>query len=119
MIAGCIDIGVAAGTIRLIRREWPGDHLIVGFVAVNAEYGRPMVTRVVGRVMSEPYQWYPLCRGVTAFTVQCGDKMCCALTRCRRSIVTAQTKAGDIGMVKTRALPPRRVMTTAAFGGCW
>lgn len=96
MIAGSVVIGMAASTIRLIRWEWPGDDLIVGIVAVDAEYGRPMVTRVVGRIMSEPYQRNPLRCGVTAFTVQCGDKMGCAFTRCGRPIVAAQAKACDI-----------------------
>jgi len=118
MTAWIVDIGMAAGTIRLIRRERPGDDLIVGSVTVNTKHRRPMVTRVVGRVMSEPYQWYPLCRGVTAFTVQCGDKMCCAFTGCCRAIVTTQAQAGNIGMVKSGALPPRRVMATAAFRRC-
>lgn len=55
MIAGCVYIGMTASTIRHIRWEWPGDNLIVGFVTVDTEYGRPMVTRVTGRVMPEPY----------------------------------------------------------------
>ena len=115
MIAGSVVIGMAACTIRLIRWEWPGDNLIVGSVTIDTKYGRSMVTRVIGRVMSEPYQRYPLCRGVTAFTVQCRHEMCCSFAGSGRAIVTAQAEAGDIGMVKAGALPRCRAVALAAF----
>ncbi len=119
MIAGSVVAGMAAGTIRLIRWEWPGDDLIVGSVTVDTEYGRSMVARVIGRVMSEPYKRYPLCRRVTAFTVQCGDEMSCSFAGSGRAIVTAQAEASDIGMIKAGALPSRRAVAISAFRRRW
>lgn len=46
MRARCVIIGMAGGAIRLVRSKRPGDHLVVGCMAVNAEYSGPVVTGI-------------------------------------------------------------------------
>lgn len=52
-----VIIGMTGGTIRLVRSKWPGNHLVVGCMAVNTEYSGPVVTGITGGVMPEINQW--------------------------------------------------------------
>ena len=60
MRARYVIIGMAGGAIRLVCSEWPGNHLVVGCMAVNAEYSGSVVTGISWRVMSEINQLFVL-----------------------------------------------------------
>lgn len=100
MIGRCVVIGVTAGTIRLIRGEQPGNDLIVSSVTINAKYRRPVITRVIGRVMPEYIQWYPTCGGVTTCTIKRCDEMRCCLAGGGCAVMTAQAQSGYVAVVE-------------------
>ena len=106
---------MAAGAIGLVSRERPRYDLIIGTVAGNAGHGCPVVAGIIRRIVSETNQRYPLCRCMTAFAVQRGNKVRCRLAGCGRSIMATLAKTGHVGMVKARALPRACVMAAATF----
>jgi hypothetical protein len=51
--SGDVSIGMTACTVGLICGEWPGDYLVVGCVAINAEHAGSVITGIAGRVVPE------------------------------------------------------------------
>ena len=111
-----VVVRMAPGAVRLVSREWPGDDLVVGPVAVDTQHRRLVVARIIRRVVPEQVQWCPDRGPVAAVAVQCGHKMRRRLARGDRAVVAAQAKAGDHCVIKSRRDPCGREMTAVAFG---
>lgn len=112
---GLVVIAVAPGTVRLERRESPGNNFGIALMAFGTGEVAPVVERLVGQSGMAVVRWCPRVRVMAQTTVLGRIEVPRILAGCRRAVVAGGARAKHLVVVHgCHRFPNVGVMTVLA-----
>jgi hypothetical protein len=109
-----IIVGMTPSAIGFVSRRGPNNRLGITLMTLGATYTGIMVSRIIGRSVTEIYS-RPVRCVVALVTLQARHKMIAGLSCRGGSIVTARTASSHQSMIKIRWDPCQSVVATIAL----